>query len=216
MKLTREVTNKGINSPLNNVEVVTYVVAILDGLESLVHLEHIAIKAHELTPGAFRWDLDEFANYVDKDKVRVSLTDAEKPAKGRLVQGVGTTSHIQQTKRTDYWRLTAAGSEWLAANAERIAASFTNAAPSIKKGRAKQIKHQIIKSRLYQQYSINQSVENRPFDFTDLLKCSPDASLEVIRDRFDALRGQVIRLNDPDLIDFMDACAATYTQMLEG
>jgi len=127
-----------------NVEVVTFAVALLDGLESPIHLEHIAVRAYELSPGAFRWDLDDHSRFIDKDKVRVSLTDAEKPAAGSLVEGVGPTKRGGGQKRTDLWRLTAAGSDWMTANADRLSAALGENVPELKKSLANKIRRQLI------------------------------------------------------------------------
>jgi hypothetical protein len=198
-----------------NVEVVTFAVAFLDGLESPVHLEQIAIKAFELSSGAFRWDLDDYANFIDKDKVRVSLTDAEKPSAGSLVKGVGRTKRGGGQKRTDLWRLTAAGSDWVAANADRLSSLLGENVPGLKKSRANQIRRQLIESALYSDYVSNGGVDYSPYNFADLLQCSPDAASEVIRERFDRLRGQVNLLRDEDLDRFLEICGVAHERMLE-
>src|SRR5687768_14512725 len=115
-----------------NVDVVTYALAELQGGSKPMHLEQIAVKAHELAPGSFRWDLDEYADFVDKDKVRVSLTDAEKEEKGALVQGVGVRRG-GQSKRSDLWRLTANGAKWVLDNGERVRAGVSAPSPRFKK-----------------------------------------------------------------------------------
>lgn len=199
---------------LTNIEIVTYAVALLGGLDRPVHLERVALKARDLAPGAFRWDLDEFASYIDKDKVRVSLTDAEKADKGALVKGVGTTRG-GRTKRTDLWRLTASGSAWVAAHREPIESATGVGMPALKRGRAQDLRRRITESDLYRGYVNDAGVQYSPFDFADLLECSPDASNGVVHDRFDSLRGQAALLGDPDLVVFLDACAAAHQRMLE-
>lgn len=197
-----------------NVEVVTFAVALLNGLEIPVHLEHVAAKAFQLAPGAFRWDLDEFSGLIDKDKVRVSLTDAEKPAAGSLVKGVGQTRRGGGQKRTDLWRLTASGSEWVSEHSERLSAVLGDKAPGLKKSRANQIRRQVIESALYRDYASRGRVDYQPYDFTDLLQCSPDAASEVVRERFERLRAQIRLLQDDDLDQFMDKCGRSHTRML--
>lgn len=199
---------------LTNVEIVTYAVALLGGMDRPVHLENVANKSYELAPGAFRWDLDEYASYIDKDKVRVSLTDAEKVDKGALVRAVGHTKG-GRTKRTDLWRLTAAGSAWVAEN-ERVIEKTTGAGmPAMKRGRAHDLRRRITESELYRRFADDEEIEYSPYDFADLLECSPDASDAVFRDRFEALRGQVTLLADAELEAFLDACAAAHNRMLE-
>jgi hypothetical protein len=199
---------------LNNIEIVTYAVALLGGVDRPVHLEKVAVKSYELAPGAFRWDLDEFASYIDKDKVRVSLTDAEKDGKGALVRGVGHTRG-GRTKRTDFWRLTAAGSAWIADNREIIEDATGAGMPALKRGKAQDLRRRVADSELFRHFEDDGQLEYSPYEFADLLECSPDASNAVVRDRFEALRGQVMLLGDARLMEFLDACAGAHTKMLE-
>jgi len=199
---------------LTNVDIVTYALAELHGDRKPVHLERIAIEAHKLAPGSFRWDLDEYADFVDKDKVRVSLTDAEKPEKGSLVQGVGVTRG-RQSKRSDLWRLTSNGAKWTLENTERIKASMVGPTPRLKKGKTDQIRQRLTRSALYEEFERMQAVSTDPYAFTDLLECSPDAANSVVDQRFDELRAQVQMLDDQDLLAFLDACADAHGDMLE-
>lgn len=199
---------------LTNIEVVTYAVALLGGVDRPVHLENVAMKSYELAPGAFRWDLDEYASFVDKDKVRVSLTDAEKAGKGALVRGVGQTKG-GRTKRSDLWRLTAAGTAWVAEHRAVIEEATGVGMPALKRGKAHDLRRRITDSDLFRGFDDDGDVEYSPYEFADLLECSPDASNAVFRDRFEALRGQVMLLGDVQLEGFLDACAAAHGKMLE-
>jgi len=213
-------------SDLTNVDLVTYTVAFLGGLENVVHLEEIAVKAYELRPGAFRWDLDQHSSHIDKDKVRVSLTDAVKVAAGKLVEAVGPKKSKSQksavgnrlyaSKSTDLWRLTSAGSEWIIANESRIQQALGIQAPQVKKSRANQIRRQVTESSLYTKYVFDGTVDYNLYDFTDLLECCPDVTTRVIRQRFDTLRGQVLQLNDSDLNNFIELCGQHHGRLLEA
>ena len=199
---------------MTNVEIVTYAIALLGGIDRPVHLEKVAVKSYELAPGAFRWDLDEFSSYIDKDKVRVSLTDAEKDVKGALVRGVGQTRG-GRTKRTDLWRLTAAGVAWVASNRPVIEEATGAGMPALKRGKAQDLRRRVADSDLFRRFEDDGELEYSPYDFADLLECSPDASNAVFRDRFEALRGQVMLLGDAQLMEFLDACGTAHTKMLE-
>lgn len=201
-------------SSLTNIEVVTYAVALLGGVDRPVHLEDVAVKSYELAPGAFRWDLDQYASYIDKDKVRVSLTDAEKDGKGALVRGVGQTKG-GRTKRSDLWRLTSAGTAWVAEHRNLIEEATGAGMPALKRGKAHDLRRRIADSELFRRFDDDSVLDYSPYEFADLLECSPDASNAVFRDRFDALRGQVTLLGEPKLEDFLHACAAAHGKMLE-
>jgi hypothetical protein len=199
--------------PLTNVDVVTYALAQLQGDRKPVHLELIAVKAHELAPGSFRWDLDEFADFVDKDKVRVSLTDAEKPEKGALVKGVGVR-RSGQSKRSDLWRLTANGARWLRENEQRVWAGAAGPTPRFKKGKADALRRRVTASKLYLEFEEARKVRPDPYAFTDLLECSPDAADSIVAQRLDDLQAQVQMLEDHDLLAFLVACAEAHSDML--
>jgi hypothetical protein len=203
-----------VEPTLTNIEIVTYAVALLGGVDRPVHLENVAVKSYELAPGAFRWDLDKYASHIDKDKVRVSLTDAEKDGKGAFVRGVGRTKG-GRTKRTDIWRLTTVGTAWVADRREALEEATGAGMPALKRGRAYDLRRRITDSDLFRRFDDGGQVEYSPYDLADLLECSPDASNAVFRDRFDALRGQVMLLGDAQLEEFLDACAAVHGKMVE-
>ena len=198
---------------VTNVEIVTLALAELDGASRPVHLEDIAVKAFEHAPGAFRWDLDEHSEHIDKDKVRVSLTDAQKDKYGRLVRAVGA-KRAGLSKPTDAWRLTSSGAEWYLKNRHRVAAALGVAQPSLKKGKAAELLARIQRSELYAEFLETGRVAENPFAFADLLECSPDASNQVVQEKLDALMSQVRLLDDPALVDFLRACSQAHGDML--
>jgi hypothetical protein len=198
---------------VTNVEAVTFALAELDGASQPVHLEDIAVKAFEHAPGAFRWDLDEYSERIDKDKVRVSLTDAQKDKYGHLVQTVGA-KRAGISKPTDAWQLTSSGAEWYLRNRHRVAAALGLAQPSLKKSKAAELRARIQRSELYAEFLETGQVAENPFIFADLLECSPDASNQVIQQKLDALMSQVRLLDDPGLVDFLRACSHAHSDML--
>ena len=198
---------------LTNVEVVTYALAQLQDEGKPTHLERIAAKAYELAPGSFRWDLDEYSDFVDKDKVRVSLIDAGRPKKGGLVQAVGVRKG-GQSKRADLWRLTSAGASWVRENEERLQARVAGPTRRFKKGKADALRNRLTRSSLYGEFMEIGFVSANPYAFTDLLECSPDAANSVVDQRLDELRAQVQMLGDVDLLAFLDACAQAHAEML--
>ena len=198
---------------LTNVEVVTFALAEEHGAERPVHLERLAVKAFEYAPGAFRWDLNEYANYIDKDKVRVSLTDAQKDKNGQLVRAVGP-KRTGISKPTDAWQLTSAGTAWYVENRDRVSATLGIARPALKRAKAAQVKSRLLSSELYASFLANGHIPEDPFAFTDLLECSPDASNQVIQDRLDALLSQVRLLDEPNLVEFLEATARAHKDMV--
>jgi hypothetical protein len=195
-------------------EVVTYALAQLGGIDGSVHLETIAIKAHELAPGAFRWDREEYARFIDKDLVRVALTDAEKPEKGALVQAVGITKRGKKIKRTDYWRLTSAGATWVLSNEERIKRILGGPTPGLARRKADEARKRLTSSPLYKEFQQTGHVTPDLYALTDLLECSPDAADSIVAQRFDSLRAQAQLLDEPELLTFLEVCARAHSDIL--
>jgi hypothetical protein len=166
-----------------------------------------------LAPGAFRWDLDEFSHQIDKDKVRVSLVDAARDKHGATVSAVGVKKQ-GISKRADAWKLTPAGAAWYRDNKNRVASALGTSKPSLKKGKATELRKRLLTSELYSDYREKHEVPVNPFGFADLIECSPDASNRVVQDKFDALSAQVQLLDDAELIRFLEACASAHGDML--
>ena len=198
---------------LSNWEILAYVLAELGELESSVHLEKIADRAYQLTPGAFRWELDEFSDRIDKDKVRVSLTDLEKPSKGKLARAIGP-SQRGQSKKTDVWQLTPDGVDWIIDNKDRIEHALKGPRLELKRGKATGLRNRLLSSGLHRQFRSRANLVYSPYEFTDLLECSPDARSTLIQGRFDWLLKQVRLLDDPDLITFVRMCGDVHADML--
>ncbi len=196
-----------------NVDIVVFALASLEGAERSIHLEEIAIEAHRLAPGAFRWDLDKYAERVDKDKVRVSLTDAQKDKYGNLVRAVGPKRQ-GLSKPTDVWRLSPAGVEWHMENRTRLSEEFGEQQRALKKGRARRVRDRIVHSDLYKEFEKNGRVDYQPFLFADLVESSPDADESVIQQRYDELLSQVVLLNEEGLKGFLENAGKAHADML--
>jgi hypothetical protein len=198
---------------ITNVDVVTFVLAELGGTEKAIHLEEIAARAFEFSPGAFRWDLDEFGHLIDKDKVRVSLTDAAKDKYGGLVRAVGP-KRVRVSKRTDAWQLTPSGVTWYLENQDHIADLLGMARPALKRGKATKLRGRVAGSDLYKRYLVEGAVPNDPYAFADLLEVSPDANPTVVQDKLELLLNQIRLLDDPELMTFVETCAKEHEDML--
>lgn len=61
---------------LTRPEAVTLAVYALDGMDRSVGTEDIAVCVAELVPGMFSWQKEEYRDRIDKELVRVALSDA--------------------------------------------------------------------------------------------------------------------------------------------
>jgi len=207
---------QGARESLTNVEAVTYAVAELGGIDRPVHLEDVAVKAYDISPGAFGWDRDEYGGFIDKDKVRVSLIDAERAKSGNLVRQVGVANRRSGSKKADFWRLTSDGAAWVLEHGERIQAALGGSTPRLKRTTATNLRKRLTTSSLYDEYKDSGEVAPNPYRFSDLLECSPDASDSVVQQRFDELMAKARLLDDQDLLRFLIRCGDAHGDMLGG
>jgi hypothetical protein len=206
----------GSRDSLTNVEAVTYALAELGGIDRPVHLEDVAVKAYTISPGAFRWDLKEYENFIDKDKVRVSLVVAERPTSGNLVKQVGVSSRRSGSKKADYWRLTSDGVSWVLEHSERVGAVVGGPTSRLNRTATTNLRRRLTTSSLYTGYKESGEVTPDSYGFSDLLECSPDASVSVIQQRFDELMAKARLLDDDELVRFLELCADAHSDMLDG
>ena len=203
------------NAIVTKLDVLMLSLAQVGGLEKPVHIEKIVQKAFELNPGFFRWELDEFREYPDKDKVRRSLTSLEKPVTSRGVYVRSSRSSVQKGRaKKDFWQMTPAGLEWLLENQNRIETTLNKHQVFLHDSVSTSLVKQLTESRLYDRYRLDSDVSYQPYEFTDLLHCSPDAQIDVIQNKFDSLKNRVILLNDKHLIKFLDACGEAHGSLL--
>ena len=52
------------------------------------------------------------------------------------------------------------------------------------------------------------------YDFMDMLRCSPDASKEVIQHKFDSFKSTAIAINDSEIRSFLNMCEEKFKELL--
>lgn len=198
-------------------ELLIYSLMDLRGIDELVHVEHIAVRAQKILPGAFSWDLEEYSERIDKDRVRRILTQLEKGTVQRpqMVRS-SKTARSGPNKKKDYWRLTPDGLEWLIENKERLEISLqidkrVNLIDLVETFR---LAKRLESSQLYSDFKQGNLNSSR-YHLADLLECAPDARKEVIRDRFEKLFMQVRLLNDEQYSRFLLSCGRVHHQLLQ-
>ncbi len=88
------------NTTLSNIHLVTIALGNLDGHETPVDSEDVAVHVNQLAPGKFTWR--KYPEYIDLQVVNQSLLDARRKRNGSLVTGSNSKG----------WMLSAAGMEW--------------------------------------------------------------------------------------------------------
>ena len=92
---------------LANHEVLTLAVYLLGGETQRIDTEDIAVKANELAPGRFTWK--KYADQINLELIRVYLSDAKKPDKGRYLVGSGNNGWMLSARGLDFARRNAGG-----------------------------------------------------------------------------------------------------------
>lgn len=201
-------------SDLTNVDIVIYAIAALDGVKRTVSSEEIAARSYELVPSQFSWSRPEYREkgWPDKYVVKTALEDAKKPEFGALVEGV-----YARDLAKDGWRLTAEGAKWLRGNCSRIESVLKVKPLTIPRKDADRFKRQFRDEPLFKEFLKAQKLESSSvYAFTDMLRCSPDASPNVVATKFGRMRAMAELVQDPDILDFLAACAASFPRFLSS
>ena len=160
----------------------------------------------------------KYAEYPDKDIVRVALTDARKQCYGALVDGRagekrGLSAKTGRVPSEDGWLLTTAGVEWIRKNLQNLDKLATSG--DIKEHRQKVLKQlkRVRGHTLFEQYLRSADVF-RPMigDIADLVRCRVDAEPEVWQARFDKIRRRAESAGQNDVLDFIARCERAYAE----
>ena len=194
-------------------DIVILALGQLGGAHKKVFSEHVAAKAYEFAPQIFGWELPEFREkgWPDKEKIRVALIRLRSIDGGHLVDG----QYYKDTSQ-DGWSLTPEGVQWLLGNEDRILKGLQRPIVKIKmpKQQAERFSKQLRRDPLFKRFKEGQLAEESRYSFTDMLNCSPDASRDLIRDKFDRLRATAELIQQRDLIDFLMACEKQFSDCL--
>lgn len=197
-------------SDLTNVDIVVYAVAALGGAERTVSSEEIAARSYELAPSRFSWRRPEYREkgWPDKYVVKTALEDAKKPEYGALVEGVYALDLAK-----DGWRLTAEGAKWFQGNCSRIESALKIKQLTIPRKDADRFKRRLRDEPLFKEFLKARKVEaSSVYAFTDMLRCSPDASPDVVAMKFGRMKTMAELIQDPDISEFLTACAASFSR----
>ncbi len=197
---------------LSNVDIAVYALAILGGAERIIHTEQIAAKCFELANVRFSWVLPAYrGKWPDKEIVRTALEDGKKEINGALVQG----KHARDTSK-DGWRITPRGVEWITKNKGRIAKALKQKTPSLPKREAERFARKLRTDISFKHFKETGSLDGvSSYMFTDMLGCAPDASNDIIGEKFSRLFATAKLVNDVELIKFLEACEGTFSDLIK-
>ena len=169
--------------------------------------EDVAVECWRLAPKKFSWK--KYPEYPDSDTARVTLFDAAKPKYGRLVRG--------RNRRTG-WMLTVAGIDYVRTRLPALEALVSGSTRLV--GHHQEVDRYLApleKSVAYKKFLDSKSCQSvQAHEFTDVLRCSLDASPTVLRDRLEKLKSRAHEANREDLLDFLTTCEKHFASMLSG
>lgn len=192
-------------------DIVILALGQLGGAHKKLFSEHVAAKAYELAPQVFGWELQEYRQkgWPDKEKVRVALIRLRSADGGHLVDG----QYYKDTSQ-DGWNLTPEGVQWLRRNEGRILNVLQCPISEMPKKQSDRFLKQLRRDPLFRLFKENQLTETSRYNFTDMLNCSPDASRDLTRAKFNRLRTMAELASQRDVIDFLEACEKQFGDCL--
>lgn len=204
-----------IGEGLSNVDVALYALYKLGGATKKVHTELIAWEAYNLSEERFSWTLPEFRKrgFPDKTTVRYALESAKKE---KFVKG--RAGRDKAGSESEGWQFYPLGVEWFQQNEKRIKESLNQEAPislELPKHQAERFIKKMHSEKIFMLYQKMKSIDEATiYDFTDMLNCSPDATRDVIRQKFDLLKSTAMAINNQDIRDFLDKCEKKFSDLL--
>jgi len=183
------------------------------GVSQKVHTEEIAWEAYQLAKEKFSWRLPKFRQmeFPDKTPVRFALEQAKKKENGKLVSG---RSGGDAGGELEGWRFTAQGAIWIKQNEARILVNLKQKAPNEPKLVAKRFMKKMKSDTFFKYFQEERTLDEAPqYMFTDMLVCAPDASKNIIKQKFEQLYANAELVNDLDILDFLEACKDKFSDL---
>ena len=207
---------KGLSkNELSNIDIALFALYKRGGISEKIHTEYVAWEAYQLAKERFSWRLPEFREkgFPDKTPVRFALEQAKKKESGTLVSG-RAGGDINRPE-LEGWRFTPQGAEWIKKNERRILTALKQKAPDLPKLVAGRFIRQLKNDPCFVSFNKNGNLnEVSPYMFTDMLACAPDASKEIIRQKFDRFLTTANLVNDTEILKFLEACANKFAQLI--
>jgi len=196
---------------LSNLDVVVYALAVLGGSHATVYSEDIAAKCYELDPPRFSWRLERYRQlgWPDKYIAKTALEDAKKVEHGSLVEG----SYALDPAR-DGWRLTTGGARWFADNRHRIEAELGAPRAALDARQADRFRKYLECQPLFRRFLRTGNIRGcERFELTEMLRCSPDASREVIERKLGSLHSMAVLVGDRQYEAFLECCQDFFSEV---
>lgn len=182
--------------PVTNSDVFLWALFELGGAEKFVDVEEAFIRAFNLAPLRLSWRTQP--GLPDLKKCSKALRDAE-----------GRKPKLLVKQGPEMRRLTVEGQRWIEDNFERLAEALgTDRLVQAPRTRVPaRLVSQALQSdafRLWQQSGV---VTDQKWRVAEILRCSPDSSRAVFRERLESLRAAAYSAGRLDALKFLDLLA---------
>jgi hypothetical protein len=199
---------------LSNMDVALFALYKLGGVSKKVHTEEIAWESYQLAKDRFSWQLSEYRKrgFPDKTAVYYALGDAKKKKYGKLVVGKG--GH-DLGGELEGWRFTSQGVTWIKENEKRILEGLNQKAPDLPKREAERFINKITADPFFKYFQEKTNLKDASrYMFTDMLVCAPDASKNIIKQKFEQLYSAAKLVNDTRILNFLNACKEKFADLI--
>jgi hypothetical protein len=203
-----------MTTELSNMDITLFALYKIGGISKKVHTEEVAWEAYQLAKERFSWRLRKFREmgFPDKTPVRFALEQAKKKENGKLVSG---RAGGDIGGELEGWRLTSQGVVWFKENEARILKGLKHKAPDAPKHEAERFMKKIKSDPLFKHFQEKKNLdEASQYMFTDMLVCSPDASKDIIGQKFGQLFSNAELINDAEIINFLKACREKFNALI--
>lgn len=199
---------------LSNMDIALFALYKGGGVSQKVHTEEIAWEAYQLAKERFSWRLPKFRQmgFPDKTPVRFALEQAKKKGNGKLVSG---RSGGNAGGELEGWRFTSQGAIWIKQNEARILENLKQKAPNVPKREADRFMKKIKIDDFFKYFQEKRTLdEASQYMFTDMLVCAPDASKNIIKQKFEQLYSNAELVNDLEILGFLGACKDKFSDLV--
>ena len=184
------------NEPVSNSDVFLWALYDLRGADTFVDVENVFIRAFELAPLRLSW------------RTRPDLPDLKKCSKA-LRDAEGRQPRLLVKQGAEMRQLTVDGQQWIEDNFDRLAEALGRdrvVQPPRTRGSSRLVR-QVVQSAAFSDWEGSGTVTEEKWQIAEMLRCSPDSSRAVFRERLEAIRGVVYSAGRIDVLDFLDALA---------
>lgn len=199
---------------LSNLDIAIFSLYKLGGTSQKIHTEKIVMECFKLAKERFSWRLAEYSDFPDKAPVRFALEQAKKKENGRLVIGKAGGDFTGGDR--EGWQLTPEGVNWVRMNEERLLSELKIERPKIIEREAARFIKRIKSDLAYKNFIAdnNTLINVSKYNLIDLLNCSPDVPLEIIRSKFNDIKTIAELVNDKDISSFLNMCENKFKEIL--